>query len=268
MLDKGGRNNPFFVRNDGNLIYNFYLLLFMSILDQEIQNPTQKYIKFKPNTGKFVYWDKDQKVEIIIDNLKVIELDNLTTITGYSDQYATGIYSNEVKNLLKEKIVVKTFKPKNILLQGLYADIKLRFDEVDAKYAKSIYGLRLCEDMTTEIVNIQLSGSSVGPYIDLKKKSDSTIVFSTNPEMQINKAVKYYIPKLEIIGTEVDTFELAKETYITTLKPYLDRYLKSNSETINVVADTDQVSSSDEDYYHSSQIPEIDLDGVHIPMPA
>ena len=90
------------------------------------QNPASKYIEYKGDSGKWFYFDKTkgengENVELH-PPLYFIVLDELATIKGWSDQYESGIYSNEVHHI-NETLRVKSFKG-GLSIVGKYPDIK------------------------------------------------------------------------------------------------------------------------------------------------
>ena len=120
------------------------------------QNPATRFIQFKGDSGKWSYFDKSkgengENVEIKLPIYFII-LDELSTIKGWSDQYQSGIYSNEIHNL-GEQLTVKTFKG-GAMIKGWYQDIKNDVKALGGKYTKSIYAMLIYEDDSTELVNL------------------------------------------------------------------------------------------------------------------
>ena len=78
------------------------------------------------------------------------------TIGGYSDSYNSGVYANEVEDISKEELTVKTFKG-GYEKRGLYSEIKEQIKkEVDAKYAQSIYLMT----KKGELLRLQIHGAA------------------------------------------------------------------------------------------------------------
>jgi hypothetical protein len=99
----------------------------MSLSSPKLVNPAQKFIEFKGDTGQFQYFDKSlgEKGENVVlkQPFFFIVLDELSTISGYSDKLGSGFYSNEVHSLNDEILKVKSFKG-GFSTTGKYKDIK------------------------------------------------------------------------------------------------------------------------------------------------
>jgi len=82
-------------------------------------------------------------------------LDELHTIKGWNDATSSAIYSNEVKWISKDELLVKPFKG-NEIAKGLYKDIKEKVKAAGAHYVKSVY----CMLEDGSIANLQLKGAA------------------------------------------------------------------------------------------------------------
>jgi hypothetical protein len=175
----------------------------MSLSEPRLKNPASKFISWSGSKGKFYYFDKErgEKGEnVFFENpIYIVPLDELNTIKGFHDKSQSGIYSNEVKNLSKETLIVKAFKGGSIAT-GLYKDIKGNLEGGD--FAKSIYAafINIMEDKTTylELVNISFHGSSLGPWIDAKISVDAgnVIVLSPSKDELKKGTTIYFAPKV------------------------------------------------------------------------
>ena len=124
-------------------------------------NPATKFLEWSSQNGCFTYYDKEKEENVLIDlPLKVQFLEDFHTIKGFDEGSNSRIYSNEIKYLSKEPLSVKSFKVKEPLAEGLYNDIKFQVKSLGGKYGKSVYAL-----LDGEIVNIQLYGASIAPFI-------------------------------------------------------------------------------------------------------
>lgn len=105
-------------------------------------NPVQMYVEFKsggewPLLWKFYYWDKSLNDNIPVDLWEFILLKTAYTVSGYSDKYQSGIYSNTVE-YLNEELDVKTYKSDTIAYWH-YKDIKGDLLSAGAKLNKVLY---------------------------------------------------------------------------------------------------------------------------------
>ena len=86
-------------------------------------NPAVKLIEWSGDKNTFKYYDKNAKVNVEIEeDIYIITLDQLSAIKGWSDKYQSGIWSNEVKYLDKQPLIVKT--KSGTIATGLYSEIK------------------------------------------------------------------------------------------------------------------------------------------------
>ena len=168
----------------------------MSFSNPIPENPVKKYIEYKGNDGVFQYWDKlqEKNIEIPTDKIKFIVLDELSCINGFSKPNKCGIYSNEVKNLKKEKLEVKSFKG-NVHIVGLYSDIKGDAVSAGGKFTKSVYAGLLSDDYNDiELVNFKMLGSSFEGWIDANVNFQKQYVVIEKFEDKTNGATKYKMP--------------------------------------------------------------------------
>jgi inner membrane protein involved in colicin E2 resistance len=184
-----------------------------------VSNPVKKYIKWSGNEGKLQYWDKEKKEDIEVKMpLKFIKLEECVTITGYSEEHQSGIYSNEVYNSRMQELTVRTFS-KIELAKGYYQDFKDKIKAKGGKYAKSVYAI-LAD--TKELVNIQFSGSSLASWQSNFGNSGNTIELTKNPEQQKKGATKYFIPSFKELEKDEQLFAYSGTVYNAELKPWLD----------------------------------------------
>ena len=180
-------------------------------------NPAQKFIEWKGSTGRFVYYDKLREnpdgstgAQITLpETMHIMFITDLSTFAGFSDADQSGIWANEVRNLSKDLLSVRTRKGE--LATGLYKDIADKVKNAGGKFAKSIYCMLLLgKDQEPEFVNFKLYGSAVGPWIDFvnntygrKTMEDGySIKLSTNPLPQKKGSNTYSIPEFERIDTK------------------------------------------------------------------
>lgn len=103
-----------------------------------IDSPVVKKFKWSGKTGEFAYYDKEDKSSVEVPlPFRFLLLDITTTITGFNEDKEEGIYSNEIKNLKKESLRVRT--KSGLIAEGLYDDIKDKLKASGAKYAQNLY---------------------------------------------------------------------------------------------------------------------------------
>jgi len=124
--------------------------------------------------GNIKFYDKtiEQKVELD-PNITFIVLDQLSTIKGWNDASDSGIYSNEVKDIVKDPLTVKSFKG-GLIAQGFYKEIKDKIVANGGHFTASVY-VAIKIDGALQIANIQLKGAALNAWIEFVKKNRSEI---------------------------------------------------------------------------------------------
>lgn len=196
-------------------------------------NPASKFISLSGKTGKFNYWDKEQKEVIEIEYpIVFLPLDVLSSIKGFSQKEKSGIYSNEVHNLAKEVLTVKIFD-KGEIAEGLYKAIKDAVKTQGGKFCRSVYAMMYFDsgentEKIPEIVNFQLVGASLGAWIEFENEHSiyDGAVKITGVKPAKTGATEYFIPEFSTNTVSKESaavaFDLDKQ-----LQKYLDEY-KSN----------------------------------------
>ena len=188
-------------------------------------NPASKFIDWKSNDKCFSYYDKETKENVSLPlPFKFLVLDELHTIKGWNDATQSAIYSNEVKWISKDELIVKPFKG-NEIAKGLYKDIKEKVKSAGAHYVKSVY----CMLEDGSIANLQLKGAACQSYGDFTAKtrsrlSDEWVEVSSASEGK-KGAVKYTTPEFKFQKCLSDSeADLADEAF-NILESYLKTYL-------------------------------------------
>lgn len=159
------------------------------------KNPSTRWFEWAGgDDGGYIRWyDKEAKQYVKVDvGFTFLLLDELSMVKGWHDASDSGIYSNAVRDLRQEVLVVKAFKGGEIA-SGLYGQIKDRIVAHGGHYAASIY-LAYRDGDTLKIGNLSLKGAASGAWMDFKKtcpsKKDAT-----------GKALKaYFIDAIKIAG--------------------------------------------------------------------
>lgn len=200
----------------------------MSLSNPKPQNPCKKFIEFKGDSGIFQYWDKSAEKNVKLEYpVQFIVLDELSTISGYSEDCQSGIYSNEIHNLKTQTLNVKSFKGR-ISIIGKYADIKGDVVDAGGKFCKSVYA-GLINGNNLELVNFQLKGASFSGWVD-------KVVDVAHKGVRVEKCLEgkkgkvvYQIPVFEEVS--VDRALIDKAIVLDkTLQAYLSSYQKENEE--------------------------------------
>lgn len=206
----------------------------------DIKNPTTKVYTWSGSKGKFMSYDKETKVKTELElPIKFIALDALSCIRGFNPKEEEGYYCNEVRDLKKEVMHVRT--KKGIFIEGYYSDIK---DSIPGgKYTQSVYAL-VKEGDVFLVVNIQLNGSSLGSWIEFRKKNqifEGAIAIKSSTEGKTGATV-YRIPVYETVPLTPETESLAKEQD-KELQKYIKAMLARN---ITDAPNAEEVNTTEE----------------------
>lgn len=228
----------------------------------EVANPATRFFEWSGADGTLSYFDKElkSKVEVPLP-FTFLLLDTLSTIKGYSQSEGNGIYSNEVRNTVTDKLTVKVFKGGTIA-SGLYKEIKDQITSAGGKYAKSCYIAFYDENKKLTIGNLSLQGSSFGGGENKKKKYEVTawigfsnahkndlmkkaIVMDKDERECVNGATTFYCPKFSIKDVSEATNARANELD-GELQEYLTSYF-ARTGTAGVAAEAPHTETHQED---------------------
>lgn len=145
-------------------------------------SPVERSFELKLSVGSVSYYDRDNKENVTITGpagewekdkkyaadpqFKVIILDVLSYIGGFSDPDSSGIWSNEVRSTRNEQLTVRT--KKRVLAEGLYDDIKGALKGEGGKFGNSVY-VAYEEDGEWKLGNLKLIGAGVSAFFDFKE---------------------------------------------------------------------------------------------------
>jgi hypothetical protein len=206
--------------------------------ENKASNPCRKFLKFKGDTGVFLYWDKEKEENVTVDLVgkTFIVLDQLSTIKGFHEPSNSGIYSNEVKNLSEQKMTVRN--KEGILAEGLYKDIKDKIKAQGGKFTSSVY-IYLVEEK--EMVNLQLAGSALSAWINKDIYEKATAIRIKENEKKKKGQVNYVSPVFEPVAWTKEAYEEACEKD-KILQTYLQEYFvgKKEEEELTVYATAEE----------------------------
>lgn len=184
-------------------------------------NPVTRWFEWSGSTGQMKYYDRDTKENIFVDlPFSFMVLDQLSTVTGYSDEAQSGIWANEVRNVRQEELTVRT--KLGVAGRGLYESVK---SINGARYTKSIYIAFVGEDGELLMGNIKAVGAFLSAWIEFCKHTSvlkgCVTVSQATPKKK--GATKYFVPEFKH-DSEV-SFELEQEAIALDKK--LQDYLKA-----------------------------------------
>lgn len=194
--------------------------------NENAPHPCEKWFEWNGETGEVRYYDKDKKTNVVIgSDFTFLLLDRLSTIKGYNERAKKGMYSNEVRDLKKEALVVKCGG--NIVAEGFYQQIKDRVNNLGGSYAVNCY-MVFKEEGVYKIGSMMLKGAALGPWIDFEKanrdalyKKAIRIFGSTNHK---KGKVEFKAPKFFLREVDEKSDEEASRLDAEKLQPYLKAY--------------------------------------------
>lgn len=208
-------------------------------------NPSKKTIKWKSTDKCFSYYDTEQKTQVqVLLPFKFLVLDELHAVSGWNDSSSSAIYSNEVKFISKENVIVKSFKGGEIA-RGIYKEIKDKIVMNGGHYVKSIYVM--LEDGT--LANLQLKGSAVSKWSDFTQKTRSRLADEWVEVKTVKEdkkgGVKFNVPEFTFSSSLNDSDAENADKCFDELEAYLKTYL-SKAE----IAEIDQdININDQDLF-------------------
>lgn len=210
----------------------------MSLSRPTMTNPATRFYEWSGSRGNLEWYDKEKQERIAVKlPFKFIVLDELHTITGYSDADQSGYWSNEIKDL-RHDLTVRT--KRGVKYVGPYKDGKgIKQVPSDSKYAKSVYIAQKLDDEWV-LANLKLSGVALTAWIELngKHKTEGNITALTGSTEGKKGATTFQIPTFEFGGAPTgDILEIATDLD-RQLQDYLDVYLTApkyddNAEPVN-----------------------------------
>lgn len=137
-------------------------------------NPSARWFEWSGSRGVVRYYDKDKKENVEAgDAFTFMLLDQLGKVGGWHDASDSGIYSNEVKDIRQELLVVKSFKG-GILAEGLYKDIKDRVNAQGGHFVANLY-IAFKLDGILKIGSLRFKGAALSAWMEFVKANRSDI---------------------------------------------------------------------------------------------
>ncbi len=253
----------------------------MSLSRPQAKNPATRFMSWKGGAedigtkdkpkfvgGQLTWYDKasEENKEVALP-FTFIVLDELNTITGFSEGDHSGFWSNEVRDLQTGELIVRT--KAGIRARGLYGQISDSIKSKGAKYAKSVY--IAFKDETGELVigNIKFTGASLTAWIEFEKRYNvekCAVTITDKPQLGKKGRTTYFMPVFEAINMNENTKTEARNLD-DELQAYLDSYLLRKPDVdagTTVVEDDD----NDEDIHNVKgldDVGEVEIEDVDEP---
>ena len=194
-------------------------------------NPSTRWFEWSGGKGGIKYYDKEAKVSVDVPlPFKFILLDKLATITGWHDPSQSGIYSNEVRDTVKETFVVKSFKG-GIIAQGHYKDIKDKVAVAGGSYTANLY-LAYKDGGELKIGALKFKGAALSSWMEFEKNHRRELftkaVLITGMTQGKKGSVTFNTPTFELADVAEEVNKLATALDIE-LQQYLNGYFASRT---------------------------------------
>lgn len=139
----------------------------MSLSNPRSTSPVTRYFKLGAKQGSINFWDKEAKEEVNVPTpWKFTVLDSLHCISGYHKQSRSGVFSNEVRNLKEEKLVVRNRE--GVLIEGIYSQERERIVAKGGKFSNSVY-IAYQDGGEWKLGNLLVAGAAFGAWVEFKK---------------------------------------------------------------------------------------------------
>lgn len=219
-------------------------------------NPARYYYRWSGSKGELSYYDKEKQVEVPVElPFHFLVLDELATITGFCEQDGSQYWSNEVRSVAREELIVKTSA--GTKQTGLYKDLA-DVRSKGAKYAKSIY-IAHYDGHEMVIANIKAHGAALTAWIELssRHKVENGKVVLTGTEKGKKGATEYFIPKFEYQASDPQDDEKAIELD-RQLQQHLSQYLTKRT----TQSELDSLAATYGDGLATEDIDSLDLSAI------
>lgn len=196
----------------------------MSRSNPTLTNPAQHFFEWKGSAGKLQWYNKESEknVEVRLP-FEFLVLDELATIVGYNKRDESGFWSNEVRNIKKDVLYVRTRR--GPFEAELYENLTQTLKS-GGKYAKSIYIAHKGEGGQYMLGNIKASGSALSAWIEFSKKhatQSGKIIMKRGPKQQAPTG-EFYPPIFEWVKASDEENDEAV-SLDRDLQIYLNQYL-------------------------------------------
>ena len=187
-----------------------------------VSNPAVKTFKWKnekfdkklkavTKEAGWYYWDKSlgeggEEVQLKCP-ARLMWLESMQSVTGYSKKEETGIYSNEIpasKDAIKDygKHDLQVIIGNETVATGSWNDIKEEVKGMGGKYCIAVYGTMLNEEGEYEVVRFLFAGSSRNAWMDLadrdKLLKNAVVITGTFEEIEMKTTDTYQAAILKL----------------------------------------------------------------------
>jgi hypothetical protein len=183
----------------------------MSLSSPTLQNPAQHYFEWKGGKGELQFYDKEKGQSITVPTpFSFIVLDQLHTITGYDKQAESGFWANEVRDIRRDDLTVRT--KRGVQYVGPYkSEQGIVQMPKGASYTKSVYVAHKNKAGELIMGNIKFSGSSLSAWIEFTKTTNVTTgrIVMAKGAKQTSSVGDFYPPTFKWEKWDDDEYQAA-----------------------------------------------------------
>lgn len=229
-------------------------------------NPATRRFEWNGELGSVKYYDKDTKKNVEVgDNFPFVLLDETASVGGWSDEYHSGIYSNEVKDTRSETLTVKVFKgAREPIAKGFYKDIKPAVNDAGGSYQSNLYIAFKNDQGEMAIGKLTLKGAALSAWMEFRKENRAKLMtygvkISGSTEGKKGRVI-FRTPDFELVNLTDETNEAA-----TALDVILQEYFSGRSTASAPASGGGDVDDDDAGYGDGDE-GETDIDDEDIPF--
>jgi hypothetical protein len=208
-------------------------------------NPAEIFIQWSSKNQKFLYYDKENKANVLIDMpFKFLAISKYITVTGWNQKKEQSIISNEVKNI-DDTLVVNAYKKggngKELIVEGDWKSISDKMEMEKGKFTQSVYAML----PDGKLVNIKLSGASLSTWFEFQKNQTDRFfndwVIVNGFKEGVNGSVQYTYPVFEW-GTSLDeSSQKRAEVADAKVLSYEEGYFGKKNEPVEAYRERSEV---------------------------
>lgn len=190
------------------------------------ERPYSRTINWKSSLCEFQEYDKDTSSNKKVDIDRFVVLEEMTSVSGYSQKANKGIWSNEVLDLKHEKLQVRIGN--EIEYEGYWSEIKDAVNGAGGKFTNVVIALL----PSNEIVRFLFSGAACSGWIGKRfnpMARQCGVKFAGTTEEQTG-SIKYNVPTFEPIELTEDQKKVAIKKW-EELDAWLGQRNEHNQET-------------------------------------
>lgn len=208
-------------------------------------NPAKRFFDYSAKQGEVRYYDKSlgengENVSVPLP-FKFLYLEDVYQAGGGKkvgrgkDQHFVGYYSNAVKNLKKDTLIVRN--KEGVVTEGLYEDVK---KESGVKLIVGLYIAFHDDDKNLQIGYLKLKGSAMGEWWDFAKKHNveqGLITLTRGEECKDEDDKVYYLPGFSYSTNISDETNATAVSLDRELQTYLKAYFANGNKPVEKVED-------------------------------